>query len=172
MLGRNPESPLTGEPLPCGDLTLPCGPACVCFITMNRGTGPRYLPARSTKINLPEVSDLTRTIINMSSPNSAPPRTGYTAAVTAAVVVIIALSGAAVALAAAGWKAESIIGLLGAIGTVASLLIAALPRLSRLESQVDQVAHQTNGMMDKRIEHAAETAARRVIAEQHERPRE
>lgn len=65
--------------------------------------------------------------------------------VFAAVILVISLLAAAVSLAAAGWKVESIIGLLTAIGGVGGALIAALSKLTDVAHKVDAVHDQNTG---------------------------
>lgn len=94
------------------------------------------------------------TIMNMSTPRNS--SSGSVSSATAwtlgaAVVIVLGLLGAGVALAAAGWKETSIIGLLTAVGTIAATLLAVLPKLVQLNEKVEQVAHQTNGQMRQLI---------------------
>jgi len=64
----------------------------------------------------------------------------------AAVILLLGLFGAGVALAYAGWRPESIVGLLTAVGTVGAGLLVALGKLlGDLNRKVDQVVHNTNG---------------------------
>lgn len=71
-----------------------------------------------------------------------------------AVVVVLAVVGAAVALSLAGRELAVIVGLITPVGAAAALLVAAIGKLSRLDkkqdeqsAKLDQVAHQTNGAM-------------------------
>lgn len=69
--------------------------------------------------------------------------------VFAAVILVISLLTAAVALAAAGWTVESIIGLLTAIGGVGGALIAALSKITDVDRKVQDVHDQTTGEIPK-----------------------
>lgn len=73
--------------------------------------------------------------------------------VAAAAIVLLGLFGAGVALAYAGWKPESIAGLLTAVGTVGAGLLVALGKLlTDINRKVEQVVHQTNGAQRTMVE--------------------
>lgn len=81
------------------------------------------------------------------------------------VVLVLGLFGMAVALAFAGWKMESIIGLTGGLGTVAGVLLAALSKLGTISNKVDQVAHQTNGVLRQTVAQEASTQVRAALTD-------
>lgn len=78
-------------------------------------------------------------------------------------VLILGLLGAGVALALAHWTPESIIGLLGGLGTIAGVLLAALGKLATLGDKVDQVAHQTNGALRSFVADQMKTSVRKEV---------
>jgi hypothetical protein len=85
--------------------------------------------------------------------------TGHSLTITAGLLVLACLIGAAVALAYAGWDSGAILGLLTGITGVAVPLLAAVKGLvdMRKESHeqtqtLAKIDHQTNGALDARIE--------------------
>lgn len=99
-------------------------------------------------------------------PDRAPSTTNSTTLVLkCAVAILLSLLVAGVALAFAGWREASIIGLLTAVGSVAGGLLVILPRLVNMEHKVDQVARQTNGELRKHVSQAVATEVRAALAE-------
>lgn len=86
------------------------------------------------------------------------------------VAIVIGLLVAGVALAYAGWKSESIIGLLTAIGTLSTGLLVTVARLVSVEQKVDQVARQTNGALRDHVTETVRTELRAALAEQLGQP--
>lgn len=87
------------------------------------------------------------------------PTTSHTMTIIAGALVLVCLTGAAIALAYAGWDGNAIMGLLTGITSIAVPLVAAVSRLTDLKRATDQqtqvlakIDHQTNGVLDKRIE--------------------
>lgn len=96
------------------------------------------------------------------APTSSSPAT---IVVLGGVILVCALLGAGVALAFAGWKGEAIGGLLGVLGTIAGVLLAALGKLAQLGQKVDQVAHQTNGALQSGVQSTVRSEVRSALAD-------
>lgn len=91
--------------------------------------------------------------------------TVHTPTAIAGAVVVVALIGAAVALAFAHWQTASIIGLLTLLAPIAVGLVIQIDQVSRTrQTQADQgasiatVERRTNGELDARIEAAISRA--------------
>lgn len=82
-----------------------------------------------------------------------------------AAVIVLGLLVAGVALSFAGWKVESIIGLLTAVGTIGGSLLVVLPKLVNLQNDVAQVSHQTNGALRAHITATVAEQTRAALTE-------
>lgn len=111
----------------------------------------------------------------MTAPTSPQVTRLNTATLVAALVLIVALLGAAVALAFAGWDGTAILGLLTALGGVGGVAVTLLDRLTNVHrvnveqtGQLDTISRRVNGELDARIaagaQAAAEAAAAAVLA--------
>jgi len=69
-------------------------------------------------------------------------------------IVIIAMIGAAVALAVAGWEAGAIIGLLVAVSAMIAPMLAVIYKTDQHTTELQTISEQTNGTLDKRIKAA------------------
>lgn len=81
------------------------------------------------------------------------------------VILVIALIGAGVALGIAGWKPESIVGMLSGLGGVAGGLLVAVSKLATLNDKVDKVAHQTDGALRSFVSTEVSTQVRSALAD-------
>lgn len=109
----------------------------------------------------------------MNSEPPTPPATTTTVGtmvLKCSVAIVIGLLVAGVALAYAGWKSESIIGLLTAIGTLSTGLLVTVARLVSVEQKVDQVARQTNGALRDHVTETVRTELRAALADQLGQP--
>lgn len=105
----------------------------------------------------------------MSQPTNSGTAAGTSLALKLGVVVVLGLFGAGVALAYAGWKPESIIGVCTGLGTVAITLLVALGKLGNVQERaadrVEQVAQQTNGALREHISTEIRTALSEHLGE-------
>lgn len=74
-----------------------------------------------------------------------------TAHIWASAIIIVALFGAGVALAEAGWKPESITGMLILFGGLASTVIVAVSKLADIDVATQVVERRTNGELQNTI---------------------
>jgi hypothetical protein len=120
----------------------------------------------------PARSAITIKTMNSQPPPTPPPTTSTVnmMVLKCAVAIVIGLLVAAVALAYAGWKSESIVGLLTAIGTLSTGLLVGVARLVSVEQKVDQVARQTNGALRDHVTETVRTELRAALADQLGQP--
>lgn len=96
---------------------------------------------------------------------SPTPANTQTTMLKVAAVIVLGLLVAGVALSFAGWKVESIIGLLTAVGTIGASLLVVLPKLVNLQNDVAQVSHQTNGALRQHITDTVGTQVRAALTD-------
>lgn len=91
--------------------------------------------------------------------------------VTGGVVLVLGLIGAAVAFGYAGWKPESIVGMLAGIGSIAGVMFGGLAKLGTLQGKVEQVAHQTNGALKQVVAQETSNQVRAALSDHGLPPR-
>lgn len=98
------------------------------------------------------------------TPQTGPQR-GQETTITAALVLLVCLTGAAVALTFAGMDPAAIVGLLTGITGIGATLIGLLGKLSSLHQETAQqtstlvkIDHQTNGVLTEKIRTAVNDA--------------
>jgi hypothetical protein len=90
-----------------------------------------------------------------------------TAIIVGALVAFVAVLAAYVVLAATGHGTEAA-GVAGIVTTLLGLVGLGAHQSSRLseqDAQLSTISHQTNGVLDKRIQDGADTAMRQVLRE-------
>lgn len=107
--------------------------------------------------------------------NSTPPPTEAkpitSTMIWAGVAVIVAVIAGVVGLSFAGWKTESITGVVGVIGIAVSALLGALGKLIHDQNQtLSKIEHQTNGELKKNVREAIRAELSTEIPDPRKQP--